>query len=515
MYKLKLILVFLSVLVSQFIFAQEDYLKRADKLYENGVYSDAAEIYLTYLQQTYDYDINLKLAECYREMNMTIEAEFWYEIIIQQGLASEDLILNYANLLKSNGKYKSAKAYYLKYGAYDDEGFYLASTCDWAMANEDKTPEYVLKNLNINTTGSDITPTFFKKGIIFSSGGGDEVNAGTGMPFYDLYYCEWKNDTTWSKTPLSKSVNSKYHEASPCYNPKDEVLYFTRNNHYKNRTIASKDKQVKLEMFYSDYIGNKFYAPKPMPFNSKNYSIGQSTISVDGSILIFASDKPGGYGGTDLYFVQKKGSGWSAIKNLGPVINSGGDELFPYLDPDGKLYFSSNYLPGFGGLDIFTAIREGDHWTVPQNAGKPLNSAADDFGVIMRNGKGFVTSNRAGGVGSDDIYTVSEAHILTTLYVYGANLKPISKARVTFVEGPKSEPICETDEYGMGDISLLKNSNMAIKISKEGYLDRIIYNIGSYRSNNGMFPVEMQPLIGAIENNNTQQSIAAEQINNN
>ena len=510
-----MVLVFFSLLITQMVVAQDDYIKRADKLYDNKVYSEASKIYLTYLQQQYNYDVNFKLAECYRNMNLTMEAEFWYEVIVNQGTADADIIYNYANLLKSNGKYKSAKTWFLKYGAFDDEGFYLASTCDWALANESKPGAYILDTLGINSSGSEITPTFFKRGIIFSGSGGKEINVSTGLPYYDLYFSEMKNDSIWSVNRLNNSINSDLHESAPCYDQISETLYFTRNNHYKNRTITSKDDEVKLEMFYSDYMDNKFWDPKPMPFNSKSYSLGHPALSPDGSIIIFSSDKPGGYGGVDLYFVTRKGDGWSGAKNMGPVINTGGNELFPYMDPEGNLFFSSNWLPGFGGMDVFKSNREGDHWSIPVNAGKPLNSSHDDFGFIIKKGRGYVTSNRPGGQGSDDIYSVTEALSLSTIYVYDTNLKPITKARITLVESPKAQPICETDANGMCNISALSNSNMSIRISKEGFLDKVVNNLGSYRASSGILPVELQPLLGNIEIVPSQDSENITQKNDN
>lgn len=515
MHKLKMVFVFFGLVTTQIAVAQDDYIGRANKLYDNKVYSEAAKIYLTYLQQNYNYDVNYKLAECYRNMNLPREAEFWYEVIVNQSTADVDIIYNYANLLKTNGKYRSAKTWFLKYGAYDDDGFYLASTCDWALANESKPALYILDSIGINSSGSEITPTFFKKGIIYSGSGGQKMNVSTGLPYYDLYFSEMKNDSIWSVIKLNNSINSDLHEAAPCYDQLDETLYFTRNNHNKNRTITSKDDEVKLQMFYSNYIDNKFLAPRPMPFNSKSYSVGHPTLSPDGSILIFSSDKPGGYGGTDLYFVTKKGEGWSAVKNMGPVINTSGDELFPYMDPEGNLYFSSNWLPGFGGMDVFKSHREGDHWSVPLNAGQPLNTSYDDFGFIVRNGRGYVTSNRPGGQGSDDIYGVTEALALTEIYVYDTNLKPITKARITLVESPKTQPICETDINGKCDISTLANSNMSIRISKEGFLDKVVNNLGSYRSSNGILPVELQPLLGNNENTPTPDSENITKMNDN
>ncbi|MFI5173074.1 MAG: hypothetical protein ACHQFW_11830 [Chitinophagales bacterium] len=502
---LKIFFLFICFASIEICSAQENFLKRADKLYDREVYNEAAEIYRTYLQQTYDFDVNYKLAECYRHLNLTREAAFWYEIIAQQKPDDPDILLNYANLLKSNGKYRSAKQYYLKYAAFEDDGYYLASTCDWALSNLTKQTDYFLDTININTSGSEMTPTFFKKGFIFA-GPGEKADPNTGLNYYDLYFADLKNDTTWAFKPLADEINSDLHEASPCYSPNAKVLYFTRNNHVRSRTIKSKDGEVKLELYFSTYKDNKFSTPRPSLINSKSYSIGQPALSPDGTILIFASDRPGGYGGIDLYYTIKKSTGWSGIKNLGPTINTGGDELFPSMDSEGTLYYSSNWLAGFGGLDVFESKREGDHWTAPVNLGLPVNSSFDDFGFIINNGSGFVTSNRPGGKGSDDIYSVAKLKAITTLYVHDTNLKPVYKAKLSFVENPKTQNIGETDVNGIVDVSTITGASTSIRIIKEGFLEKVINNLGSYRSSNGTLPVELQPLLGNNEKNPTQEN---------
>ncbi len=498
MNRLKIFLLFICFAFIQNSRAQDDFLKRADKLYDSEVYKEAADIYLAYLQQTYNYDVNYKLAECYRHLNLTREAAFWYEVVIQQKGDDPDIIYNYANLLKANGKYKSAKEYYLKYAEFEEEGFYLASTCDWALSNSTKTSDYFIDTLNINTERSEITPTFFKKGIIYASAG-EKLNPNTGLAYYDLYYTEMKNDSVWESKPLDKNINSDLHEASPNFNADSKILYFTRNNHYRNRTIKSNDGEVKLELFFSTYQDGKFSAPRPSLLNSKSYSIGQPALSPDGTILIFASDRPGGYGGVDLYFTIKKSSGWSSVKNLGPTVNTNGDELFPFMNNEGTLFFSSNWHAGFGGLDVFETSREGDHWTTPVNLGKPVNSSFDDFGFIINNGSGYFSSNRPGGKGSDDIYVVSELKNLTKLYVHDTDLKPVYKASISLVESPKTKVLYETDANGLCDITALSGSTISIRIVKEGFLEKVISNLGSYKSSNGMLPVELQPLLGNIE----------------
>lgn len=513
MNRIKIFFLIIGMIIVQTGFSQDDYQKRADKLYEHQAYSEAAGIYLAILQQNYDADINFKLAECYRQMNLMSDAEHWYGVLITQRSNDPVVLLHYANILKSNGNYKSAKVYFLKYAAYQEEGYYLASTCDWALANMNKVPGFLIDTLGFNSGNSEITPTFFKKGIIYSGGGNQGYNISTGMPFYDLYYAEKKNDSTWTNNSLGGDINSELHEASPYYDINSKLLYFTRNNHYKNRTIKSKSGEVKLEIYFSTYDEGKFSTPHPFSLNSKSYSIGQPAISPDGNVMIFASDRPGGAGGIDLYYAVKKNGAWSEPKNMGDMINTPGNEEYPFMSADGTLYFSSDYLPGFGGFDVFKSVRGDKFWTTPENLGMPLNSSSDDFGFIIRNGSGYFSSNRPGGKGSDDIYQITQLLPLTKIYVYDTNLKPIQKARVTLAESPKTNAVCETDATGMGDISSLTGSGISIRITKEGFLEKVISDIGNYRSSTGYLPVELQPLIG--EHEQTPEKPVEEPAHNN
>lgn len=488
---------FLTLLVSVVngLSAQPDMMARADKFYANGVYPDAAEIYVSFLEQGYDYIVNTKLADCYFQMEDWQKAEYWYGVIASHNIADAGTLLRYADLLKFNGKYREAKTYYLKYAIYKPDGYYLASTCDWAISNKSKQGGYAIEPAAFNTAASEMTPAQFKRGVVFARSNGDEINPNTGTPYYDLYFAEPRVDNSWTVNAM-EHVNSDFHEAAPFYDTNSKLLYFTRSNHINDRTIVSPDGQVKLELFYAAYTDGKFARPRPLTINSRGYSVGHPTLSPDGTILIFASDMAGGKGGIDLYYCLKVNNEWSEPKNMGEVINSPGDELYPYLAPDGVLYFSSNYHAGFGGQDIFKSHRMDDHWTIPENLGMPVNSSQDDYGFTIKNGFGYFTSNRPGGKGSDDIYQVTQLATISTLYVYDVDQKPVFKAKVTFVEGANTQIICETDVNGLGDVSTLSGASTSIKISKEGFLDKVINDIGSLRSSNGILPIELQPLLG-------------------
>ncbi|HNJ88266.1 MAG TPA: hypothetical protein PLT99_02220 [Chitinophagales bacterium] len=478
--------------------AQNEILAKADKYYNNGIYPEAAALYIDHLEQQYDYIVNVKLADCYYRMEEWSEAEHWYGVIVSHNIADAGTLLRYATLLKMNGKYRSAKTYFLKYAAYKPDGYYLASTCDWALANMNKPSQYYIDTLPFNTKGSEMTPTIYKNGIIFAKSNGTKINNNTGLPYYDLYSADVRTDGSWITNKLDH-VNSPYHDAAPFYDGASKGLYFTRSNHYKNRTVVSIDGQVRLELFYAPYVDSKFGTPHPLNVNSKIYSVGHPATTPDGNILIFASDKQGGKGGTDLYYCMKRNGNWSEPKSMGDVINTAGDELYPFMTADGTLYFASNYHPGFGGFDLFKCEREGDHWSTPENLGMPVNSPQDDYGFTMKNGVGYFSSNRPGGMGGDDIYQVTQMAQIASVFVYDNNKNAIYKARVTFFESPNSQVICETDPNGYGDVSTLSGVSTSIKISKEGYLDKVINNLGGLRSSNGVLPVELTPLIGGNE----------------
>ncbi len=502
MKKLKQILLIALLSGSFKLQAQIPYLKTADNLFDNYAYAEASVIYLSYLQQFYDYGANYKLAECYRMMNDMKNAEHWYQILLQQPAEQPELYLHYADVLRANGKYATAKQNYLKYAVFDNDGYYFAGMCDWAMANLRNRSAYLIDTVGINTKGSDMGATFFKKGIIYSTNGksgNGPLYKWTGLPYYDMFYAEIEYNIVLKTTTIDGDVNSEAHDASPTYNSTTKSLYFTRNSFYRNRSKQAKDGEIKLELYNCYFTDGYFTDPRPMSINIRSASSGQPAISPDGTILIFVSDRPGGFGGTDLYYTEKTGEIWSNPKNLGQIINSPGDEMFPFISDDGKLYFSSNWHLGFGGLDVFVSIRENDHWSQPENLGFPVNSSRDDFALILRNGKGFVSSNREGGKGSDDIYSVTQLNAVKGIFVHDPDQKAISGVKIYYSEGGQMQLLCVTDGYGYCDISAQVGKNLTLKISREGYLETTTKNLNSIKTNNGIFPIELQPLIGSIE----------------
>tara|TARA_R110002049_G_scaffold178976_2_gene346037 strand:+ start:234 stop:1835 length:1602 start_codon:yes stop_codon:yes gene_type:complete len=287
-------------------------------------------------------------------------------------------------------------------------GFFLAQ-------ENRKDSIIIINNLGFNTKYSDFGSTIFKDSILYFAS-----NYNTNrlikrkwrpnmQPFLDLYSIDIKKKFPPSKVKLNNAINTKYHESSVAFNSDYTVMYFTRNGEredYKNR--KNKKDPVKLKLYSADLIDNDWKNIKELPFNSALYSIGHPALSNDQKKLYFISDMPGGYGESDIYRVDILANGsYSTPINLGPKVNTKGKEMFPFIDENNILYFSTNgFIDSYGGLDIYYYILD-EKTHKPTNAGKKINSSADDFSFTKkRNQKqGYFSSNRPGGIGDDDIYS--------------------------------------------------------------------------------------------------------------
>ncbi|MEM9917482.1 MAG: OmpA family protein [Bacteroidota bacterium] len=207
--------------------------------------------------------------------------------------------------------------------------------------------------------------------------------------------------------PFATELLTPVHEGPMSFDRTNEHIYFTRNNYKNGKRRKAKDGIVKLKIYMAEKKDSSWANVVELPFNDNESNAMHPSLSVDDDLLFFASDRPGGMGGNDLYVCKREGDSWGTPKNLGPNINTEADEVFPYLHADGTLYFASRGHSGYGGLDVFSATKIGDSYTKPINLDKPFNSEADDFGFIVDRDKknGYLSSNRDGGRGSDDIYS--------------------------------------------------------------------------------------------------------------
>ncbi len=431
--------------------AQSGALKRAGDAMRDLDYITAISLYQQVLQKEDNAEAKVNIAECYRKINDTESAEYWYNQVVQLPNARSIHKLYYGMMLQANGKCDLAKVWlkqYIKEAPDDARGQYLAKACD--MEEELMTKNrgfYIVSHMPFNSNVDDFSPTVFNNSVIFASdrdqsGPVKRTSMWTGNPFAELYSVPFDirgihpGDFQYGKTvKFSKELNTKYHEAAVCISPDGQMLYFTRNNYDDGKTGRSDEGLVKLKIYSAQTTSNGDWTNVTgLPFNSDEYSVAHPSLSANGQRLYFSSNMPGGYGGMDLYVSELENGRWGPAINLGPIVNTEGNEIFPYIDPNGRLYFSSNGHIGLGGLDIYYTTGDGrDKWSLPVNLGFPMNSTSDDFGITFGGDLtwGFFSSDRAGGAGRDDIYGFQKSASPVEVFVYDAQTKtPVSGAAV-------------------------------------------------------------------------------------
>lgn len=417
--KMKIInLLFVVFIGTSITYGQSGRLKRADKYYVKLSYDNAARLYEKLVGSDEDTPaMKAKLADSYYQMGDYQNSEKYYRQTVYSDLANPDDFYAFAQVLKQNGKYDESDVWMEKFHQKkpsDSRGKAFASTPNYLSIIEKQDPWFSYRTVSINEKTSefggyfspDNTKVYFlaprnrksDKAILWSS-----------KTFLDLYSAEVGNNNQLSKVKREKKANTKFHEGPLCFSPDKKYVYLTRSNidkKKKNRKDSYGIRNLKIVRASLDANG-KWSKEQELPFCSKDYSVGHPTISKDGKTLYFASDMPGGLGGSDLYQVEIKEDGsFGQPINLGHQINTEGHELFPWINEKGALFFSSDGWPGLGGLDIYACTASKSGFSRPTNLGRPVNSKNDDFAFTMKSdGKtGFYSSNREGGKGGDDIY---------------------------------------------------------------------------------------------------------------
>lgn len=421
--------------------AQKAKLKRANQEFEQLNYHEAIQLYLQVLDKTDVPEAKVKLAESYRKVGNMSEAEYWYGQIVHLPDAKPIYSLYYAQALQANGKCDLAKEWFAKYSqlARDEiRGQFLLTTCDKEEVDRllsARKDFYEVKHLPFNTKYDDFGPTYFQNGLVFSSERGNtgpikRIHEWTGYPFLDLYFTgidtldveNFEFDYSEKPDKYTKKLNTKYHDGPICFSTDQKKIFFTRNNiDSRNRVGKDDEGVIRLKVFLADYEDGKWKNLQGLPFNSDEYSVAHPSLSPDGETLYFSSDMPGGFGGMDLYYSVLEDGQWAPPRNMGPRVNTEGHEVFPYLQPtSGRLYFSSDGQVGLGMLDIFYMDNNEGVWGPVMNIGYPINTTADDFGLILNDEEsfGYFTSNREGGVGRDDIYSFKYSAAKIEVLVY-------------------------------------------------------------------------------------------------
>jgi len=443
--------------------AQEGRIKKADKLYDRLAYAEAVEYYQSILDQGVDSSqVAEQMAQSYYEMREPENAEQWYAVLVNNSPRPDDY-LKYAEMLKGNAKYEKADEYMAKYNSLNAEDSraraHVENAGYFAVLSE-VSDRFQLRNEDNNSKNADFSTTYYGENIVFVSNRellGVSVkrqHKWNNEPFLNLFLAEVGSEGKLQNIrPFSEKVNTKFHEGPLTFSADKQTMMFTRNNYLNKKKGKSSDDIVKLKIYSSEKTDLGWSDPVDFPYNSDEYSVGHPTMSADGKTLIFASDMPGGYGGTDLWKCTKNGSSWNKPENLGKGYNSEGNEMFPFLHKDGSLYYSSDGLLGLGGLDVFEARSNNSGFGYPENLKAPINSSADDFGFTANSEKtqGYLSSNRKNGKGDDDIYHFFMNDIIP-LTVSGTvvnadnDLSPLEGARVRLIDA--YDKVLENEQMG-------------------------------------------------------------------
>jgi peptidoglycan-associated lipoprotein len=386
--------------------------KKANKAFRLGKYQNSIEAYKKIAGNSNNGRANYYIAESYRLSNRIKEAEPYYAKAGGSTVDKDTLKFYYAQSLKANGKYAEAKAKLEELAqettinGLKDRAKGEANGIDYLIKLGENPSFYKVKNLEmINTPSSEYSPVFLNNELYFtSSRGNDKIYEATGTPFTDIYKVASRgaNVDLATVAPLPTGINStNINDGCLTFSPDGKTMVFAKGN------TGKKKGAVDVDLYITRYRNNVWSEPVMININDPDWWDSAPAFSPDGRTLYFASNrKKGGYGGTDIYSAQMDTRGrFTRVRNLGPEINTPGDENFPYMAEDGKLYFASDGHPGYGGLDLFVVKRANGKTSIV-NLGQPMNSSGDDFAIFLfRPDRGFYTSNREGGKGDDDIYT--------------------------------------------------------------------------------------------------------------
>jgi outer membrane protein OmpA-like peptidoglycan-associated protein/tetratricopeptide (TPR) repeat protein len=486
--KLLIIPILYSLVFSTPVFSQ---LNKGNDAFKSEHYFEAIEYYQKALKKDpSNIQANENIAFCYRKLKDYANAETYYSKAVELNPNESSNNLYYGQALKNNGKVTDARIQFEEFNKKNPAsliGKLMLQSCQDVMDWEVDPKEFTIESFSIiNSNTADFSPVKYKDGILFVTERGiDLVNENadqlSGQPYLSIYFAK-QSDGYKKAKPFSSQINTQYHDGPACISADGKTMYFTRaNKNEKGERYTNK-----LKIYTATLEGKKWTNITEFKHSSPSYSAAHPWVSDDGTRLFFTSDMPGGYGKMDIYMCRKEGNEWGTPVNLGNEVNTEENEVFPYFRKD-VLYFSSEGLSGYGGLDIFS-VYETDNWKGAKNLKTPLNSPKDDFGIFYTDDEnGYFSSNREGGLGGDDIYKFNYQSINNQTSIAGRleyNKLAASNVGITlFDENDHALQKTTTDENGNFKFNKLKlDDNYFFRIDEEddAVLDKAkIYIINS------------------------------------
>ncbi|MBW3518362.1 OmpA family protein [Flavobacterium sp. NKUCC04_CG] len=409
-------------------------LSRADKTYDKLAYIDAIKIYENIAKRGHvSTEILKNLGNANYFNAQYAEANKWYSQLFADFASSEiesEYYYRYSQTLKNVGQDAQAAVYLKQFAEKNKE----SKRADIIRADKDYQAEikrnsgrYDIQDAGINTGYADYGSSFYKDQVLFTtardtSNFAKKVHTWTDQSFTKIYVADIQEDGTLTKAKkFSRKIDTKFNEATPVVTKDGQTMYFTRNNYNGSRGTDSK-KTTLLKIYRAELKGDKWTNVTELPFNSNQFSTAHPVLNANEDTMYFVSDRPGGFGQSDLWSVAIMENGFGTPVNLGASINTDGRESFPFVTSDDELYFATDGRPGMGGLDVYaTKIKADGSFSDVQNIGASVNSPSDDFGYIINKTtkRGYFSSNRESGIGNDDIYAFKENRALVLECVQG------------------------------------------------------------------------------------------------
>lgn len=467
-----------SIIVLSSCGAQKPSVIAAEKAYNAEKYFIAADLYKkaipTIRNKKTKAELIYKVAESYRQINNTKQSSIWYEKAVAAGYEGKEVYLNLANAYKFQDRLKDAIATYKEYLSQkpgDSLALLGIENCNLALKWKEKATWFDVFNEGaLNTKDVEYAPSFYGKGIIFTSNRGKVKGKNyyerTGKNYENIFASATTGKNRWSRVdPLNKAINSDFNEGVTSFDNNNRILYYTQCN-------GNKGKEIGCTILQTQNEGNTWTEPKPVEIpNPDSMLMAHPSINADGTRIFFTAAFKGGFGGKDIWYSDRQGTTWGAPVNAGPKINTEGDEEFPFIHPSGSLYFASNGHKGIGGFDVFFCDFEEGDWTDATNLKSPINSTGDDFGFILDENKetGYISSNRFGGKGEDDIYSVIAIPLVFNVAgkaINNATGKTFAGVKINIIGSDGSTQMVITDPAGKYKFALKKDVNYQLSASK-------------------------------------------------
>lgn len=500
---------FATFIAMQFLTAQSSRQKQADILFSKFAYSTAIPFYEEMLVEEDNSSHALqRLAESYLLLRDFEKSIPYFERFINNAETPSNYYFKYGMALQSVGKEKEALAWlkrYKKLNKNDKRVKQFLKDGNLASVVFNSRERYEIEPVHFNSAYNDFGAISFNGRTYFSSSrpGQDkdvDLYEWDNQPWLDIFYIEEEEETFSGKTsnfkvmPIGGEINSEFHESSLAFSTNyknDTIIYFTRNNHFQNKTgyheVRYKkeklvEKQNNLKIYKAEKVDGTWAVTGNLKMNADHYSTGHPSVNPNRTKLFFASNRPGGYGGTDIYYcdIHPRGGIGKPI-NAGPIVNTAGNELFPFVNNAGKLFFSSDGHVGFGQLDVFATLTDKEDNVIDViNLGQPINSEKDDFSFYSNEDgtKGFISSNRKGGKGGDDIYKFDfTPSLYLEGYVFDAvNDQPIDGVVVQLTKDDGETFIKEvtTDKNGYYRMFVNRNVNYTLSLTKNTHPNRLV-----------------------------------------